>query len=637
MTSPILLLLLSLANIAVASKNATADNFLQGQGFLGHGLNIMYMNPLSVIEFTPSDHTVKWNGHDYSCPAGVDCDVYSSCGSSSESFSAHGAKSYQEILKRSGGVSFGSTFSWFPGSFTASSSYTSTVSDMEEHSCHYFYAKAACAMYHLKLRDFTADVSVTDEFKAGVAYLSDDDDSTFYRVIEAFGTHYTTAVLIGGQMTKEDWFTAEAVQHAESEGRSFEGMARVSFGIFSGSGQYSTEKQTECKEEYDEKRVGTRELYVGGAAFTEGDIGKWYEALVGDLESVAPIGSGIEIMPISELMTAQYFPDDKDIAGKKDKMEKMLESYCEWLGENGKVCLLKPEDKEPASDIKTEDLEGGPDNREAAEVAIGTKVYRFGGWDGRDWFSTTSLYDAAMGKWDEAKVQQLPEARILIGAAAVGDDIFLFGGKSNFDGEKSEVLKYSTARDSFAVMAPMDKPMYSVTAAAVTTEDGTAKIFYGSIYGSYSPGFFEYEPSTDKHTVIDADTSNIKCLTSSNDGEGVWGLVDKYLYSIDASTGAKTTFSDDEFPSDINDYWSQCAMTSDGFFYFLSDEGIWYMDTAEDGDKKWFKTGVVPSHHLSSYSAVMIQDTLLITSNGFTDAISTTPQARAAQRLSLEQ
>ncbi|GMI28914.1 hypothetical protein TeGR_g7533 [Tetraparma gracilis] len=651
MTSTILLLLLSLAT-AAASKNATTDNFLQGQGFLGHGLNIMYMNPLvgsnnnggapkgltkaqSVIEFTPSDHTVKWNGNDYSCPAGVDCDVYSSCGSSSESFSAHGAKSYQESLKRSGGVSIGSTFSWFPGSFTASSSYTSTVSDMEEHSYHYFYAKATCAMYHLKLRDFTTDVSVTDEFKAGVASLSNDDDGTFYRVIEAFGTHYTTAVLIGGQMTKEDWFTEETVQHAESEGKSFEEMAKVSYSMIGGSEQYSTEKQTECKEEYDAKRAGTQELYVGGAAFTDGGISEWYEALVGDLESVAPIGSGIEIMPICELMTAQYFPDDKDIVGKKAKMEKMLESYCEWLGENGQVCLLKPEDKEPTSDIKTEDLEGGPNNWEAAEVAIGTKVYRFGGYDGSNTVSTTSLYDAAMGKWDEAKVQQLPEARYDIGAAAVGDDIFLFGGG---DGTiKSEVLKYSTARDSFAVMAPMDKPMGFVTAAAVTTEDGTANIFYGSS-SSDIPGFFVYEPSADKHTVIDADISNINCLTSSNDGESVWGLVDKHLYTIDASTGAKTTFSDNEFPSDISDYGSQCAMTSDGFFYFLNDSGIWYMDTAEDGDKKWSKTGVVPSHPITfGYSAVMIQDTLLITSMGYTDAISTTPQARAAQRLSLEQ
>ena len=33
--------------------------------------------------------------------------------------------------------------------------------------------------------------------------------------------------------------------------------------------------------------------------------------------------------------------------------------------------------------------------------------------------------------------------------------------------------------------------------------------------------------------VIDADLNSINCLTSSNDGEGVWGLVDKHLYSIE--------------------------------------------------------------------------------------------------------
>ncbi|GMI04274.1 hypothetical protein TrVE_jg1520 [Triparma verrucosa] len=545
MTSTILLLLQTLAT--AAALNATADNFLQGQGFLGHGVNAIYMNPLvgstnnggapegltkaqSVIEFKPSDHTVKWNGNDCTCPTGVDCDVYSSCGSSSDSFSAHGAKSYQESLMKSGGVSIGGAFKWLSGSFTASASYMSTVSDMEEHSYHYFYAKATCAMYHLKLQDF-ADISVTNAFKKGVASLSDDDDGTYYRVIEAFGTHYTTAVLIGGQMTKEDWFTAETVKHAESEGRSFEEMAKVSFVIVGGSEQYSTEKQTECKEEYDAKRVGTQEFYVGGAAFTNGDISKWYQALVGDLESVAPIGAGIEIMPISELLTADTFPEDKGIVGKKDKMEKMLESYCEWLGSNGKTCLMKPEDKEPTSDIKTEDLEGGPDIMMRRRWRLGPRCTGSG--------------------WDEAKMLELPDSRCRIGAVAVGDDIFLFCGFVGNTGGKSKVFKYSTARDSFAVMAPTDRPIGCVTAAAVTTEDGTAKIFYASME---SRGFWVYELSADKHTVIDADINNLYCLTNSNDGESVWGLVGRHLYSIDASTGAKTTFSDNDFPDGINNW-----------------------------------------------------------------------------------
>ena len=50
---------------------------------------------------------------------------------------------------------------------------------------------------------------------------------------------------------------------------------------------------------------------------------------------------------------------------------------------------------------------------------------------------------------------------------------------------------------------------------------------------SNSPGFFAYEPSADKHTVIDAGINHIHCLTSSNDGKGVWGVVDKHLYSIE--------------------------------------------------------------------------------------------------------
>jgi len=45
------------------------------------------------------------------------------------------------------------------------------------------------------------------------------------------------------------------------------------------------------------------------------------------------------------------------------------------------------------------------------------------------------------------------------------------------------------------------------------------------------------------------------------------------------------------------------------------------MDKAEDSDKKRYKAGVVPCHH-SVPSAVMIQDTLLMISQGYTDAFN---------------
>ncbi|GMH65577.1 hypothetical protein TrRE_jg12155 [Triparma retinervis] len=224
-----------------------------------------------------------------------------------------------------------------------------------------------------------------------------------------------------------------------------------------------------------------------------------------------------------------------------------------------------------------------------------------------------------------------------MGAVAVGTDIFLFGGYVKVFAPSSVVRKYDTTRDSYAEMEPMSKALNYVSAAAVTVDGGT-KIFYFSMFGEDADfvGYFSYDPATDKHSTIDADLSDGCCLAASSDGSELWGVFGTHLNTVDPSTGSKSTFSDDGFPSSINGVWIQCAMTTDGFFYFLTMDGIWYMDTNAGSDKNWFKTGVVPSHHGYHYSAVMIQDTLLITSFGYTDAFPTTPSARLQQQLEME-
>ena len=636
----LLLTLLMLACVT-ADLNLTETNWLPGQSFLGHGYNALYANPLvgasanggapegltkaqSVIAFKASDDTVKWNGNSYVCPAGVDCDIYSTCGAASTSFSAHGAKSMQETLQTEGGVGLSVGTKWIKGSFTASAAYTKTVEEMEEHSYSYYYVKAVCAMYNLKMRDFSTDMTVTDEFKNGVAWLDVTNNDTFFRVIGSFGTHYTSSVMMGGQFTKVDVFESDVVASAESKGVSFEEMASVSFGIFSANAHFSVDKQTECKEEYDDKKTKTDELYVGGAAF-EKSPAEWYKGLVGDVESVAPTGS-MEVTPIHELLTATYFPDDKDIAAKAGKMKELLESYCEWFGAQGGVCVQEPEDKipptPPGDRVKKTDLEGGPKNQLAAEVAIGTKVYRFGGWwSGLE--STATRYDAVAGTWDEAAVQTYPQAVYRMGAVAVGTDIYLFGGKYT-NVYSSTVRQYDTTRDSYATVSSMDKVMDHISAASVTVDNGSQTIYYGSMRPNY-PGLYQYDHANDKHAVIDTGVQ-VNCLASSSDDKKMFGVVDKYMQQIDSSTGSLTKVSGVQLA--INN-WNQCAMTNDGFFYFLTNDGIWFMDTAEDGDKKWYKAGVVARNHTYVYSAVMIQDTLLITSNGFTDAFDTTPTTRA--------
>ena len=239
---------------------------------------------------------------------------------------------------------------------------------------------------------FTHETRVTEAFKNGIEYLDVKDEGTFFEVIEAFGTHYTSSIMIGGQYTKYDYFTEEYYETASSNGFNFEEMAEVSFKIVSGSESVSVEKQEECKTEYDEKAEGGSSYYVGGAAF-EGSSSDWYQGLVDD-ESVAPIGKNIEITPIYKLITSAYFPDDESIVEKAIMMKEKLQTYCRWLGESGETCIEEPEDKiPPAGQVKMTDLEGGPNNRYGAEVAIGTYVYRFGGYD--DYYNllkTTAKY-----------------------------------------------------------------------------------------------------------------------------------------------------------------------------------------------------------------------------------------------------
>ena len=130
-------------------------------------------------------------------------------------------------------------------------------------------------MYNLKLLDFTTDVTVTEEFKNGVVSLDVANNDRFFRVRGSFGTHYTSTVMIGGQFTKVGVFESDVVASAESRGVSLEEMPSVSYSIFSADAHFSVEskrKQTECKEEYDEKTTKTEELYVGGAAFEKSPV-----------------------------------------------------------------------------------------------------------------------------------------------------------------------------------------------------------------------------------------------------------------------------------------------------------------------------------------------------------------------------
>ena len=83
--------------------------------------------------------------------------------------------------------------------------------------------------------------------------------------------------------------------------------------------------------------------YSGGKAFSV-DPREWYDGLMAD-GSVVPIGAGLIVTPLSEILNLKYFPNDISIDSKKENLLLAVDSYCGFLGEA--VCTTEPVDPEP--------------------------------------------------------------------------------------------------------------------------------------------------------------------------------------------------------------------------------------------------------------------------------------------------
>ena len=194
----------------------------------------------------------------------------------------------------------------------------------------------------LKNTMWNSDYTLNSDFKDAVAYLDLASNETFFEVTDAFGTHYTTGVIMGGQCTRRIVFTDEHYKSATASGHDFEAMAEVSYALFSASGGYSEQQEEECTEQFDSKSKEMSQFYVGGGAY-ETDPQEWYKKLTEDVESIAPLGSCTEIAPLFELMPTKNFPEINDI---EEKQLLLTEAYCDRVTANGGYCEKNPFDGE---------------------------------------------------------------------------------------------------------------------------------------------------------------------------------------------------------------------------------------------------------------------------------------------------
>jgi hypothetical protein len=236
---------------------------------------------------------------------------------------------------------------WFTGSFTASTKYKTTTSTAETNGWKYIYLKAQCSLLQYKLQPY-ASHAVTADFDSAVYSLPLDASSTaglqaYYDLIETFGTHYTTAVRMGGQMVQETTIKESSMQTLESQSIDFAAELGVSYAAASGSTGVSTEDAEHAAEVVENYKETQTAYYSGGKAFSPNPQ-EWYEGLIAD-SSVVPIGAGLAVTPLHEALKNEYFPYDGYIGVKKANLLAALESYCDYLGPN--VCSIDPTDPDP--------------------------------------------------------------------------------------------------------------------------------------------------------------------------------------------------------------------------------------------------------------------------------------------------
>jgi hypothetical protein len=273
------------------------------------------------------------------------------------------------------------------------------------------------------------------------------------------------------------------------------------------------------------------------------------------------------------------------------------------------------------STLTADPVSGGPDNFLSAEASIDLRIYRFGGSSAASAaIASASYYDAEKDSWveDDTSVLDMPEPLTKPGAAAIDSSIYLFGGSST-DGTASAALRqFDTVKNTYAERAKLPMALSAVSASHASD---SSTVFYGSMV---TPGLFTYDPTTDVHKTINDEQVN--CLSKTYDGSRVYGVFDSLLHSIDSATGEISTVSDEQVPSTPTG-WNSCGMTSDGSFYFLADQDIFFMDTSPETDQKWFAavdsggTATVPEHHESDYTGLILEDLLVITSHGYTDLL----------------
>jgi len=319
-------------------------------GWLGLGYDLMYGNPHAWGIVDPGFRGVVFNmslyqgattpDGRYQIPFGTAVQQEEAC---SLSFTGGattftGSYSYQNSLKVTASVQGG--FGPFgSAAFSANADYQTVDSATSTTTSVFTSASAQCSVYKASLSMPFQPPPLDDNFLLTIANASlnfnpQDPNDFYYNFIGYFGTHVSYVIHMGGSFGRVSQFSGSQWSSLQNTliSSGFSVSVASAFDAMIASGSTLSQSQEQIAQAFSSQTIQQSEFSVGARPPSNGSVNEWISQAL-----INPMPLWYTLIPLHELLTPQFFPQDQNIGIKQKNLFNAMNNYCPMLLGQGAV------------------------------------------------------------------------------------------------------------------------------------------------------------------------------------------------------------------------------------------------------------------------------------------------------------
>jgi hypothetical protein len=262
---------------------------------------------------------------------------------STETFT--GASSYQDSLKVAASV-MGGIEPLSSAAFSANADYQTVDSATSTTASVFTSASAQCSVYKASLSMPSQLPQFNPNFYFTVANASFefnplDPNDFYYNFINYFGTHFTYVIHMGGSYGRMTQFSGSQWSSLQSTLLAYGVSVSVAsaFDALQASGSTLSQSDELIAQAFSSQTMKQSEFSVGARPPINGNVDDWVSAA-----QINPMPLWYTLIPLYELLTPQFFPQDQNIGIKQKNLLNAMYNYCPILLAEGSVetCSAPP-------------------------------------------------------------------------------------------------------------------------------------------------------------------------------------------------------------------------------------------------------------------------------------------------------